>query len=104
MAAPGADAVRTDTGEVDEAALRVGSEQLYPYLIPDVEPLVPLLDKALDGRVEDAHPRPSSERQPMSEDESSPYSAPTSAGGLFIRVVFAVLVIGGIVGIIWYLN
>ena len=56
-AAPGAAPALAAAGEVDEAALRVGAEELHPHLIPDVEPFFTLLDAALDGRVEDAHPR-----------------------------------------------
>jgi hypothetical protein len=53
----GADPALADAGEVDEAALRVGAKELHPHLVPDVEPFPTLLDAALDGRVEDAHPR-----------------------------------------------
>jgi hypothetical protein len=46
-----------------------------------------------------------SERRPMSEDESRSYSSPTTARGLFLRVILiGALVVGGVVGIIWYLN
>src|SRR5512140_700451 len=45
-------------GEIDEAALRVGVDELHPHPIPDVEPLRSLSDAALDRRVEDAGPRP----------------------------------------------
>ena len=41
----------------------------------------------------------------MNEDESRSYSSPTSGGGLFLRVILiGALVVGGVVGIIWYMN
>ena len=41
----------------------------------------------------------------MSQDRSDTYSSPTSAVGLFLRVILlAALVVGGVVGIIWYMN
>jgi hypothetical protein len=45
-----------------------------------------------------------SERQLMSQNQDQPNSSPTSAGGLFLRILFAALVIGGLVGGIWYWN
>jgi hypothetical protein len=41
----------------------------------------------------------------MSEEQPpSPYSRPTSAGGLFLRIAFVALALAGLVGVIWYLN
>jgi hypothetical protein len=45
-----------DAGEVDEAPLRVGVDQLQAHPVPDVESRRSLLDAALDGRIEDARP------------------------------------------------
>lgn len=41
----------------------------------------------------------------MSEEQPpSPYSRPTSAGGLFLRILLAALALAGLAGIIWYMN
>jgi hypothetical protein len=41
----------------------------------------------------------------MSEDNSPPPSShPTSAGGLFLRVILAAVVLAGIGGVIWYMT
>jgi hypothetical protein len=42
----------------------------------------------------------------MSSDPDPPnsYSSPTSAGGLFLRVLFAALALAALAGGIWYWN
>lgn len=52
----GADSASAATDKINETLLRNRSEQLYPHLVTDIEPLKPLLEAALDGWIENPHP------------------------------------------------
>ena len=45
-----------DPGEIDEAALDVGADELHRHAVADIEPLRPLIHLALDRWREDPHP------------------------------------------------